>query len=218
MSSSASLNRIKSENVGKTYYVRYMLSLRCKKIVREELEKLETKHRILPYSAIEFPDGIDQKKVNTLKKNLRRSGMDLLNLYESMLVEKFISTITEVIHEFDHLPNLTYTEIISKNLNEASESVMKIFTEVVGMSVVQFIVTQKIDRVKENLLYDDLSLSEISKKLNYSSEQHLIAQFQKDTGLTPDHFQKIKEKRSEIISQNKSKSMNKKKTKSKRVG
>ena len=187
--------------MSKKFYVRYMLSLRCKKVVRNELERLKIKYSILPYSAIEFPDGIDQKKINSFKKRLRRSGLDLLDIYESMLVEKIISTILEVVHEFEDLPNLTYSEIIVKNLSEANESVLKIFTEVVGMSVIQFIVTHKIDRIKEHLLYDDYTLAEISKRLNYKNEQYLVAQFKKYTGLTPSHFQKLKAERAKNILQ-----------------
>lgn len=201
MSSSFRLNSIHSDFVGKKFYVRYMLSLRCKKIVAEELKKLETKHVILSYGAIEFPDGISLKKKNSLKRNLRKSGLDLLDLHESIVVDKIIGTIIEVIHEFDDLPNLTYSEIISKNVSGANESVMKIFTEVVGMSVIQFIVIQKVEKVKELLLYSDHSLLEICEMLKYKNEQYLVAQFKKYTGLKPADYRKLKEKRTKIISQ-----------------
>lgn len=218
MTSSSILTNTNSENVGKKFYVRFKLSLRCDNIVRKELKKLETNHTLLPYNAIEFPDGIEQKKVNTFNKNLQKSGMDLLNLYESLLIDKIISTIIEVIHNFDQLPSISYKDLIAENLDVASESVLKIFSEVVGMSVIQFIVIQKVDRVKEHLLYNDYSLGKISKKLNYESENHLIAQFKKITGLTPDHFQKLKEERKKLISQNKNESKEKKTAKSKPAG
>lgn len=195
-----------------------MLSLRCKKIVREELRRLDCKHTISPFWAIVFPEDTEPHKIITLKRNLLRSGMDMLDLHESMLVDKIISTIIEIVHEFDDLPSLTYSEIIAKNIYETNESVMKIFTEVVGMSVIQFIVSQKVDRIKELLLYDDLSLLEISKKLNYKSEHHLIAQFKKYTGLTPDHFCKLKEERSKIIAQSMQESKEKMAYKNKPVG
>lgn len=200
------MNIIKSDVAQKKLYVRYMLSLRCKKIVREELEKLEIKHIILPYAGIEFPEGIEQEKINTLRRSLRRSGLDLLDLHESKLLDKIISTITEVIYDFDDLPKLTYTEIISRNIIGANESVMKIFIEVVGMSIIQFIVFHKVDRIKAHLLYDNFSLSEISKKLNYKSEQHLVAQFKKITDLTPVHFKKLADERNKIIMQSMHKS------------
>jgi len=182
-------------------YVRYMVSLRCKMVVREELRGLQIEHSILPHGGIEFPEGITNGELNTLKGNLRKSGLDLLNIHESKMVEKIINTIIEVIHYFDELPKLTYSEIIAINLGEANRPVLKIFAEVVGMSVIQFIVVHKVERIKELLLYDNLPLSEITKILNYKSEQHLIAQFKKYTGLTPLYFRELKKDRCNIASQ-----------------
>lgn len=176
-------------------YVRYMVSLRCKMIVKEELEKLELQYIFSPQGGIEFLDKITQKDLNTLKTNLQKSGLDLLDVYESKLIERIIDTITEVIHSFNELPNLSYEEIIAIDLNEANESVLKIFSEVVGMSVVQFIVIQKVERIKELLLYNEVPLSEITTILRYKSEQHLIAQFKKVTGLSPSFFKQLKQKR-----------------------
>lgn len=216
--STSSMNIVKSDYVNKKLYVRYMLSLRCKNIVKAELKKLEISHIRSPYGAIEFTNGIEKKQIKTLKRSLNKFGLDLLNHYESMLVDKIINTITEVIHEFDDLPNVTFSEIISRNLSDASESVLKIFTEVVGMSVVQFIVLHKVDRIKEHLLYDDYSLSEISDMLKYKSEHHLIAQFKKYTGLTPAHFRDLGEVRTKIISQNMQAANEEKSFKNKPVG
>jgi len=187
-----------------------MVSLRCKSIVKEELKKLDVKYSILPYGAIEFSDGVGQKKLQSFKRNLRKSGLDLLDLNESILVDRIISTILDLIHNFDELPKLTFSEIISKNISDANDPVLKIFSEVVGMSVIQFIVTQKIEKIKEFLLYDDLAISEISRLLNYKNEQHLVAQFKKYTGLTPDHFLKLKEERNKIIRQSMNESGGKK--------
>lgn len=178
-----------------------MVSLRCKSIVKEELKKLDVKYSILPYGAIEFSDEVGQKKLHSFKRNLRKSGLDLLDLNESILIDRIISTILDLIHNFDELPKLTFSEIISKNISDDNDAVLKIFSEVVGMSVIQFIVTQKIEKIKEFLLYDDLTLAEISRLLRYKNEQHLVAQFKKYTGLTPDHFLKLKEERNKIIRQ-----------------
>ena len=189
------LNKEDTTLVNTKLYVRYMVSLRCKMIVKEELKKLDLQYSFSPYGGIEFLDKVTQKDLSTLKTNLQKSGLDLLNVYESKLIERIINTIIEVIHYFDELPNLSYAEIIAKNLNEANESVLKIFTEVVGMSVVQFVVVQKVERIKEFLLYDEVPLSEITKILRYKSDQHLVAQFKKVTGLTPSFFKQLKQKR-----------------------
>jgi AraC-like DNA-binding protein len=176
-------------------YVRYMVSLRCKMVVKDELKKLEIKHLILPRGAIEFLEEVSQNELSTLKRNLRKSGLGLLSFQESKLIDRIINTIIEGVHYFDKLPKLTYSEIISSNLNDANESFLKIFSEVVGMSVIQFIVIQKVERIKELFLYDDVPLSEMTDILRYKSEQHLIAQFKKVTGLTPSFFKQLKEKR-----------------------
>ena len=176
-------------------YVRYMVSARCKTIVREELNKLGIAYSISSHGGISFLEEVTQEEINTLKRNLWESGLDLLDIHESKLIDRIITSISEVIHYFDELPNLTYTEIIAQNLGDANESVLKIFSEVLGMSVIQFIVIQKVERIKELLLYDDISLSEMTYILRYKSEQHLIAQFKKITGLTPAFFKQIKQKR-----------------------
>ncbi|MDZ7715319.1 MAG: helix-turn-helix domain-containing protein [Balneolaceae bacterium] len=189
------LNKEDKKLMNMKHYVRYMVSLRCKTIVSEELKKLGIKYSILPYGAIKFLEEVTQEDLKALKRNLRKSGLDLLDIHESKLVDRIINTIMEVIHDYDELPKLTYSEIIAQNIGEANESVLKIFSEVVGMSVIQFIVIQKVEKIKELLLYDDISLSEITYRLRYKSEQHLIAQFKKVTGLTPSFFKQLRQKR-----------------------
>lgn len=196
----SSLNKINKSLVHKKLYVRYMVSLRCKMIVRKELKKLGFKYSILTHGAIEFLEEATQEDLNALRRNLRESGLELLDVHESRLVDRIIDNIIEVIHYFDELPKLSYSEIIAQNFGETSDSVLKIFSEVVGMSVIQFIVVQKIERAKVLLLYDNLSLIEISKKLRYKSKDIFIAQFKKITGLDPHYFIKLKEERIKNIS------------------
>ncbi|MCC5942129.1 MAG: AraC family transcriptional regulator [Balneolaceae bacterium] len=181
-------------------YVRYKVSLRCNEIVKEELKKLKIDHSILPHGAIEFFDDVTEKQLSALKRNLQKSGLDLLNVHESKLIDRLITTIIDVVHSFDVLPKLTYTEIITDNVFEADKPFLKIFAEVVGVSVIQFIILQKVERIKELLLYDDIPLSEIARNLNYKNENYLVAQFRKCTGLNPDYFIKLKEERMKIAS------------------
>jgi len=189
-----------NNSVNTKLYVRYRVSARCKKVVKDELKKLGIIHSLLPYGAIEFDDKVTYKELNTLRSNLQKSGLDLLGVYESKLVDRIINTIIEVVHYFDELPELTYSEIIAENLGDSSESLLKIFSEVVGMSIIQFIITQKIDRIKELVLYEDIPLSEITTILKYKSEQELVAQFKKHTGLTPSYFKELKKERLNIAS------------------
>lgn len=182
----------------KKFYVKYMVSLRCKIIVKSEMESLGLAYKFTPHDALQFHEEISEDQVNLLKKNLLKSGMVLLNENESMLIDKIINTIIEVVHYSDSLPKLNFTELINKHAVAGDESLLQIFSDVKGMSVLQFIINQKIERAKELLLYDDMPLSEIADTLNYKNKDYLLAQFKKITGLTPSYFKRLKKERMQI--------------------
>lgn len=184
---------------GHKFYIKYMVSLRCKMIVRKELEKLDLAYTISPHGAIEFHEEVTQDELDELKKNLQRSGLELLDAANSKLIDRIIKTIIEVIHYSDELPNLSFDDIISKNIGTGNDPILKIFSDVKGMSIMQFIISQKIERIKELLLYEDLSISEITEKLRYKNEHYMIAQFKKHTGLSPAYYKKLKNERSKIL-------------------
>ncbi|MEX0597202.1 MAG: helix-turn-helix domain-containing protein [Candidatus Paceibacterota bacterium] len=188
----------KMKSVSKKLYVKYMVSLRCKTIVKSELENLDLSYRISPHGALEFSEDISSDQYDILNKALRKSGMVLLNDSESMLIDKIITTIVEVIHYSDALPKLNFSDLINEHAIVGDESILKIFSDVKGMSVLQFIILQKIERIKELLLYDDMPLPEIAELLNYKNKNYLIAQFKNSTGLTPTYFKRIKKERMAI--------------------
>ncbi len=189
------------EFVSKKLYVKYMVSLRCKMIVKSEIESLGLAYKFSPHGAIEFNEGISEDQFDLLKKNLIKSGMVLLNESESKLIDKIINTIVEVIHYTDSLPKISFKDVINEQAILGDESILKIFSDVKGMSVLQFIVAQKIERAKELILYDEKSLSEIAELLNYKNEHYLLAQFKKLTGLSPADFKRIKKERLKIAKQ-----------------
>ena len=176
-------------------YVRYMVSLRCKLIVRDELRKLGIEYQITDYGGIEFPEGLSTTQENELRENLQNSGLELLGKSESLLIDKIMNTIIDVIHYSEKLPDISYKEIIHENLGDSSESILKIFSEVKGVSITQFIVDQKIEWAKELILYEDLSLTEIAKNLKYRNVNLFISQFRKITGLHPSYYVELKENR-----------------------
>lgn len=182
----------------KKLYVKYMVSLRCKIIVKSEMENLGLTYKISAHGAIEFVEGIPEGQYGLLKKNLKKSGMVLLSESESMLIDKIINTIVEVIHYTDKLPKLNFRDLINEHSVSGEESILKIFSDVKGMSVLQFIIIQKIERAKELLLYDDMPLTKIAEILNYKNKHYLFAQFKKITGLTPSDYKRIKKERMEI--------------------
>lgn len=188
----------KMEVVSKKLYVKYMVSLRCKLIVKEELKKLNIKYSISVHGAIVFLEVITEYRLNELNQNLQKSGMVLLDEHNSLLIDKIINTIIEVIHYSEELPKVNFADVISDKFGSDNESILKIFSDVKGMSVMQFIIIQKVERIKELLLYEDLTLQEIAEKLYYKNEDLLIAQFKKYTGLTPAYFKKLKKERQHL--------------------
>lgn len=187
-----------SEIISNKLYVKYMVCMRDKMIVQAELDQRRMKYRISIHGAIVFLQEITNVQLAELKKCLLKSGIVLLDDEESKVIDRIIHTIIEIIHYSDKLPKLSFTDIISEHSELRSESVLKIFSDVKGMSVIQFIVTQKIERAKELLLYEDRPLSEISDILNYKNQESLVAQLKKYTGLTPDYFKKLKRERMKL--------------------
>lgn len=177
-----------------------MVSPRCKMILREELKKASLSYSISPYGAIEFLEETSQDQLEALNNNLLRSGLELLDENDSILIDRIINMVIEVIHYSDELPMMSFEEIMNKSLGSEGESILKIFSDVKGISIIQFIVLQKVERVKELLLYEDLSLAEIAEKLRYQSVPHLTAQFKKFTGLSPGYYKKLKNEREKILS------------------
>ncbi len=194
-------SKIDSENSGKKLLIKYMVCMRDKELVKDELNQMDLSYRISDHGAIVFLEEITSVQQNELKKRLLKQGMVLLDEAESVVIDRIISTIVETIHCSDKLPKLSFADIISEHSELRSESVLKIFSDVQGMSIIQFIVTQKIERAKELLLYEDRSLSEITDILQYENKDLLVAQFKKHTGLTPDYFLRLKRERQKISSQ-----------------
>jgi len=176
-----------------------MVSLRCKMVVKEELNKLGLRYAVVELGMVEIPEDITQQQRDELKKNLHKSGLELLDDKKSILIEKIKNVIIEMIHSSEEGNKINYSDHISKELNEDYTNLSNIFSEVKGITIQQFIITNKIERVKELLLYDEINLTEIAYKLHYSSVAHLSNQFKKITGLSPSFFKKLGQKRKEHL-------------------
>lgn len=176
-------------------YIKYMVSLRCKMMVKEELKKLGILYVVVDLGMVEILEDITQEQHDRLKENLLKSGLELLDDKRSILIEKIKNVVTEMIHYADEMPRVNYSDYISEKLGYDYTYLANIFSEVKGITIQQYIINHKIEKVKELLLYDELNLTEISYKLNYSSVAHLSNQFKKVTGLTPTFFKKLKNKK-----------------------
>lgn len=176
-------------------YIKFMVSLRCKMVVRSELEKLGIPYSSLDLGMVETIGTLTAEQIEMLRKNLLKSGLELLEDKKSILIEKIKNVIIEMVHYTEDMPKVNYSNYISDKLGYDYAYLANIFSEVKGITIQQFIINHKIERVKELLLYDELSLAEIAYRLHYSSAAHLSNQFKKVTGLTPSFFKKMKQKR-----------------------
>lgn len=172
-----------------------MVSQRCKMMVRDEFDKLGLRYTMIDLGVAELVDNMTSQQHDQLKVNLLHSGLELLDDKRSILIEKIKNVITEMIHYTDVVPKTNYSDYISEKLNYDYTYLANIFSEVKGITIQQFIILNKIEKVKELLLYDELNLTEIAYKLHYSSVGHLSNQFKKVTGLSPSFYKKLKQKR-----------------------
>ncbi len=173
-------------------FVKYMVSLRCKMVVKEELKKLGLHFVVVDLGEIEIMEDMTKSQHDELKLALQVSGLELMDDKRAVLIEKVKTLIIEMVHYSEELPKVNYSDFISQKLDYDYTYLSNLFSEVKGITIQQFIITHKIERVKELLLYDELSLTEISYRMQYSSVAHLSNQFKKITGLTPSEFKHLK--------------------------
>ncbi|WP_296623052.1 AraC family transcriptional regulator [Marivirga sp.] len=176
-------------------YIKYMVSLRCKLLVQEELKSLDIKHLVVELGAVELLQDINHEQRELLKQNLLKSGLELLDNKKSIIVEKIKNAIIEMIHFSDEQLKVNYSDYLSEKLGYDYTYLSNLFSEVKGITIQQFIIIHKIEKAKELILYAELNTSEIAYILHYSSVAHFSNQFKKITGLTPSFYKKIKEKR-----------------------
>ena len=176
-------------------YVKYMISLRCKLMVKYELEKLGLDYNSIDLGVIDIKGSISDELKEQLSVNLAVSGLELLEDKKSILVDKIKNLIIVMIHFSDEVPKVNYSDYISETLGYDYTYLSSLFSEVQGITIQHFIINHKIERAKELILYDELNLTEISHILHYSSVAHLSSQFKKVTGHTPTYYKQIGEKR-----------------------
>lgn len=172
-----------------------MVSNRCKLAVKVALKEIGLHFVVVDLGEVEVMEDLSEEQRNRLKTLLVQSGLELMDDKRALLIEKIINVITEMIHYTDEVPTMNYSDYISKRLDYDYTYLSNLFSEVKGTTIQQFIIIHKIERVKELLTYNELTLTEISYKLHYSSVAHLSNQFKKVTGLTPSQFKQMKDKR-----------------------
>lgn len=172
-------------------YIKHMVSLRCKMLVRQELKNLGLHAVVVELGMVELVENINELELEQLRKRLHQSGLDIMDDKHSQLVDKIILVLIEMIHYADDLPEENLSDYLSDKLGYDYTFLASIFSEVKGITIQKFVIMHKIERVKEMLMYDDFTLTEIAYKLQYSSVAHLSGQFKKVTGLTPTFFKHL---------------------------
>ena len=169
-----------------------MVCIRCKMVVKYELDKLGLHHTRIELGEVEIKEDLSEEQLNDLNVALKSCGLELMDDKKSILVEKIKAIIIELVHYTDDMIKINLSDYISEKLNHNYTYLSNLFSEVKGTSIEKYYLEHKIERVKELLVYDELNISEIACKLHYSSVAHLSSQFKKMTGLTPSHFKNLK--------------------------
>jgi len=183
----------KNEKLERTaLHIKYMVSIRCKMIVKSELDQLGLQYGVVELGYVVVIGKMTFEQRDQLQIALLKSGLELMDDKNALLIEKIKKVIIEMVHYADDLPKIKNSIYISEKFNVGYPYLSNLFSTVTGITIEQYILIHKIERVKELLLYDKLNLTEISNKLNYSSVTHLSSQFKKVTGITPGNFKQIK--------------------------
>jgi len=172
-----------------------MVSIRCKMLVKSELEKLGLAYKSVELGEVELEENITPEQWNVLDINLKRSGIELMEDKKSILIEKIKKVIIELVHYSDEPLDINFSQYLSQKLNHDYTYLANLFSETLGVTIEHFLIVHKIERVKELLIYDELNITEIAWKMHYSSVAHLSNQFKKMTGLTPTFFKKLRDKK-----------------------
>lgn len=173
-------------------FIKNMVSIRCKMVVKAELAKMNLNFTVWEFGEVEIEEKIGETQHDILKVALARHGLELMDEKTAAIIDKIKRVIVEMIHYNEEQPFVKNSHYLSEKLNLNYTYISNLFSEIKGITIEQYIISQKIDRAKELLIHSDLSLTEISFRLHYSSVSHLSNQFKKVTGLTPSFFKKLK--------------------------
>jgi len=170
-----------------------MVCSRCRMMVASELEKNAINFLTVELGEIELEREPSFSQLNKLKAGLKNLGFDIIDDKKSRLIEKIKNEIIKLIHHSENGIRINLSDHLSDRLNYEYTYLSKLFSEVEGTTIEKYLIAQRIEKIKEFLVYDELSLSEIADKLGYSSAAYLSGQFKKITGFAPSHFKALKE-------------------------
>ncbi|MFA9213132.1 MAG: helix-turn-helix domain-containing protein [Candidatus Methylacidiphilales bacterium] len=176
-------------------YIKNMVCNRCVLVVKSELEKLGHLPSTISLGEVELKDDLADFEKTNIDIHLKTFGFQLIDDKKSRLIGQIKSSIIEIIHHQNSELKSNLSNYLINKLHHDYTYLSNLFSEVEGTTIEKYFIAQKIEKVKELLVYDELSLSEIADQMNYSSVGYLSNQFKKITGLTPTHFKNVKEKK-----------------------
>jgi AraC family transcriptional regulator len=178
----------------KILYIKNMVCDRCIKVVKEELLKLNHTVMSIKLGEVTLSKEPDTMQLSQITESLEENGFELLDDKKSKVIEKVKNLVIELIyHKEQTVPPINYSEYLSQHIGLDYSYISSLFSSVESKTIEKYIISQKIERIKELIHYGELSVKEIADKLNYSSLQALSTQFKKETGLTPSEFKNLKE-------------------------
>ena len=172
-------------------YIKNMVCSRCIAAVKSSLDELKIRYASIELGEVITKTERSEKQLDVLKERLQHLGFELLGDTKKKLIEKIKTVIIEHVHYKEGNNRYNLSEILSSKLRKDYSYLSHLFSEVEGITIEKYLINQKIEKIKELLVYDELSLNEIAYQLGYSSVAHLSSQFKKVTGLTPTHFKKL---------------------------
>ena len=171
-----------------------MVCSRCKMVVKSEFEKLGLQTISVELGEVELQNEITESQKEVLLQNLHSLGFDLLDDKKSKTIQKIKTLIIDLVHHKNNELKTNLSDYLAENLSQDYNTLSNLFSEIENTTIEKYFISQKIEKVKELLIYNELSLSEIADILNYSNVAHLSNQFKKITGFTPTHFKQLKNK------------------------
>ncbi|MHA4807253.1 helix-turn-helix domain-containing protein [Flavitalea flava] len=176
-------------------YIRNMVCNRCITAVRAELELLGLQPVSITLGEVEVEGEISKEVLTRLGDSLLQLGFELIDDRKSRIIEKIKNELVNLVHYTEEQPRTNLSDFLSSKLNHDYNYLSTLFSDVEGITIEKYFIAQKIEKAKELLMYDELTLSEIAFRLGYSSVGYLSNQFKKVTGFTPSHFKTIREKK-----------------------
>ena len=171
--------------------IKNMVCNRCIMVVKQELEKLHMTPIRVGMGEVDLEKAPSPEQMGLLSERLKELGFELLDSQKQKLIEKVKNGLVKKVQSGEIEEHFSISDYLIKILHKEYGAISRLFSEVEGITIEHFFIIQKIEKVKEWLVYDEWNLSEISFRLGYSSVAHLSAQFKKITGLTPSHFKKL---------------------------